>query len=102
MGAGNGARSVGIRWANWPISREMSLNGNGINGKKHRPGLRQMDKHRLVSRDVSTGLDEVEARKQLRVTINELISRGRLIPLGAGERKTGVTSTGYFMLQALC
>src|SRR5689334_15835500 len=80
----------------------MSLDGNGINGKKHRPSLRQMDKHRLVSRNMSTGLDEFEARKQLRVTINELIPRGRLIPLGASERKTGVTSTGYFMLQALC
>jgi hypothetical protein len=100
--AGNGTRSVGIRWTNWPISSEMSLYGDGINGKKHRAGLRQMDKHRLVSRDMSTGLDEFETRKQLCVAINELVSRGRLIPLGTGERKTGVTGTRYFMLQALC
>lgn len=100
--AGNGTRSVGVRWTNWPISSEMSLDGDGINGKKHRAGLRQMDKHRLVSRDMSTGLDEFEPRKQLCVAINQLVSRGRLIPLRTGERKTGVTGTRYFMLQALC
>ncbi|GCE15158.1 hypothetical protein KTT_50170 [Tengunoibacter tsumagoiensis] len=100
--AGNGTRSVGIRWTNWPISREMSLDGDGINGKKHWPGLRQMDKHRLVSRNMSTGLDEFEARKQLGVAINQLISRGWLIPLGTGERKTGMTGMRYFILSALC
>ena len=86
--AGNATRSVVVRWTNWPISSEMSLDGDGINGKKHRAGLRQMDKHRLVSRDMSTGLDEFETRKQLCVAINQLVSRGRLIPLRGCVAKT--------------
>ena len=72
--AGNSPRSIGVRWTTWPISREMSLHSDGINGKKHRAGLREVDEHRLVAGDMSTRLDEFDAGKQLRVAVKQLIS----------------------------
>ena len=72
--AGNSPCSIGVGWTPWPISREMSLHGDGINGKKHRAGLREGDEHRLVAGDMSTRLDEFDAGKQLHIAINKLVA----------------------------
>ncbi len=72
--AGNRFRSIGIHWTNRPVSHEMSLHGDGINGKKHRTGLREGDENRLVAGGMSTRLDEFDAGKQLRIAINKLVA----------------------------
>ncbi len=65
-----GARTlfIGIEARYWAIRGEMLLHSNRVDRQQHRTRVGEPHENRLVSRHMTTGLDQGQSRKQFGIT----------------------------------